>query len=64
MPSNLAANDEDVVVNCIEQRAAQFQNYIPVDRMETLQVVKYERLKVSLLTPKQIQRLRGISTTL
>jgi hypothetical protein len=33
-------DDDDVVVNCIERRAAQFQGYVPVDNLETLQVVK------------------------
>jgi hypothetical protein len=31
--------DEDVVVNCIEQRATQFQGHIPAERLESLQVV-------------------------
>ena len=41
MPSKSAMDDDDVVVNCIERRAAQFQGYVPVDNLETLQVVKY-----------------------
>jgi len=41
MPSMSAMEDDDVVVNCIERRAAQFQGYVPVDNLETLQVVKY-----------------------
>lgn len=34
-------NDDDVVVNCIEQRAAYFQGYTAISNLETLQVVKY-----------------------
>ena len=41
MPSNLAENDDDVVVNCIEQRASEFQGYIPTMNFETLQVIKF-----------------------
>lgn len=38
-------SDGDVVLNCIEQRAARFQGYLPVDHLENLQVVKYYRTK-------------------
>ena len=40
MPSKSTMDDDDVVVNCIERRAAQFQGYVPVDNLETLRVVK------------------------
>ena len=33
--------DEDVVISCIEQRATQFQGQIPVQRLESLQVLTY-----------------------
>lgn len=33
--------DGDVIVRCIEQRAARFQGYIPVENMEHLQVVRH-----------------------
>ena len=41
MPSNVAENDDDAVVNCIEQRASQFQGHIPTTNFETLQVIKF-----------------------
>ena len=40
-PTNPKENDEDAVIKCIEERAAQFQGYVPVANMESLQVVKY-----------------------
>ena len=40
MPGTPAITDEDIVVNCIEQRAAYFQGFIPIENLETLQVVK------------------------
>ena len=39
-PSNPFTNDDDVVVNCIEQRASEFQGHIPTDNFESLQVIK------------------------
>jgi hypothetical protein len=32
---------DDAVVRCIEERAALFQGLIPIETMETLQLVKY-----------------------
>ena len=32
--------DGDVIVRCIEQRAARFQGYVPVENFEHLQVVR------------------------
>ena len=32
---------DDAVVRCIEERAALFQGFIPIETMETLQLVKY-----------------------
>lgn len=40
MPSNLPEIDDDVIVNCIEQRASEFQGHIPTLNFETLQVIK------------------------
>lgn len=41
LPSDPEENDDHAVIKCIEERAAQFQGYVPVDNMENLQVVKY-----------------------
>src|ERR1700685_2120938 len=41
LPSNPEENDDHAIIKCIEERAAQFQGYVPVDNMENLQVVKY-----------------------
>lgn len=46
-PSRPPKNDDDVIINCIEERAAQFQGFIPVDNLETLQVIKYALLLTS-----------------
>lgn len=40
VPSNLAENDDDVIVNCIEERAASFQGLVPVKNLESIQLVK------------------------
>jgi hypothetical protein len=40
-PAESNRSDEDTIVHCIEARAAEFQGYVPIDNMETLQVVKY-----------------------
>jgi hypothetical protein len=40
LPYNPEESDDDAVVKCIEERAAQFQGHIPVQNLENLQVVK------------------------
>ena len=40
LPSNPPESDDDVVINCIEQRAAAFQGHVPVENLEPLQVVR------------------------
>jgi hypothetical protein len=46
LPSKPSRNSEDLVVNCVEQRAADFQGYVPVENLENLQVVKCYRFKM------------------
>jgi len=41
-PAKFNRSDADMIVHCIEARASEFQGYIPIDDMETLQVVKYD----------------------
>ena len=41
-PAKFNRSDEDMIVHCMEARASEFQGYIPIDDMETLQVVKCE----------------------
>jgi len=41
LPSNPEENDSHAIIKCIEERAAQFQGYVPVKNIENLQVVKY-----------------------
>jgi len=40
-PAKINRSDEDSIVHCIEKRASEFQGHVPIDNMETLQVVKY-----------------------
>jgi len=41
LPTDPEENDDHAIIKCIEERAAQFQGYVPVANMENLQVVKY-----------------------
>ena len=41
IPSRPARSDADVVISCIEERAALFQGHLPVQHLENLQAVKY-----------------------
>lgn len=45
MPAMPPETDEDVVISCIEQRAAHFQGHIPVENVESLQVVKSDKVR-------------------
>jgi len=57
--------DEDVVINCIEQRATQFQGHIPVQRLESLQVVMcFLPLKPPRWSIIQVRRKSTISQSL
>src|SRR5271170_4215161 len=40
IPSKPAQSDSDVVISCIEERAALFQGHLPVQHLENLQAVK------------------------
>jgi hypothetical protein len=41
IPANPPQTDEELILSCIEQRAARFQGHIPRENMENLQVVRY-----------------------
>ena len=40
LPSNPPADDGEVIISCIEDRASQFQGHVPVSYFENLQVVR------------------------
>ena len=41
IPAHPPKTDEDLILSCIEQRAARFQGHIPRENLENLQVVRY-----------------------
>ena len=41
LPANPPASDDEIVLQCIEERASIFQGYAPIQNMENLQVVRY-----------------------
>jgi len=44
------------VVNCIEERAAAFQGYVPLERMEALQLVKYRLARKTITDNRYYDR--------
>jgi hypothetical protein len=60
-PNDPPESIADVVLSCIEHRAASFQGYVPIENIEPLQVVKYTFLNVvngvGTLRPKSFERI-------
>ena len=44
------------MVNCIEERAAAFQGYVPLERMEALQLVKYRLARKTITDNRYYDR--------
>jgi hypothetical protein len=40
-PPEVPETADQLVIHCIEERAARFQGHVPINNLEALQVVKY-----------------------
>jgi len=64
IPAHPPKTDEDLILSCIEQRAARFQGHIPRENLENLQVVRYlfPPLPPCVFQENSLTRVQGTST--
>jgi len=69
IPANPPQTDNDIILSCIEQRAARFQSHVPRENMENLQVVRYVnrqefRPHFDWLEPQYVEDIGGAGNRL